>query len=165
MAFTISIGGEERPLDDEQRAELATYLVDVACSRTDFLILSNDETSEYIQCAEAYGRLVAERRDRQGAAFKQCRIVRAGASREKLPPRVAGYEGYEEREVLNVEDVERLFEEFLSGQSVGPGFGAIDVTDEHAEAAQSAEAARAAEAARGDEPMGLLRGLKRLFGG
>ena len=61
--------------------------------------------------------------------FRHYRIVREGASRERLPPRVAGYQGYEKREVLEVEEAERLFEDFLAGRRLGPGFEAFDVDD------------------------------------
>lgn len=158
MAFTISIGGDERPLTGHDRDELATYIVDVACSRAEFLILTNEKTSEYIQCADAYGRLVVERRDRRGAAFVQSRIVRKAGSREKLPPRVEGYEGYEKREVLDVEEVVRLFENFMAGAGVEGEFEAVDVTQEYAEAAQ------AEEEQRSEAAPGIFGRIKKLFG-
>lgn len=159
MAFTISIDGEERAFDEQERAELSTYIVDVACARADFLILTNDQSDEYIQCAEADRRLLVERRDRRGGSFKHYQVVREGGSREKLPPRVEGYEGYERRAVLDIEDAEGLFEEFLSGQPIGARFEALDMTDELERAAQSAGDAR------GNESKGFLGKLKKLFGG
>jgi hypothetical protein len=138
MLYTLSIGGDERPFDDGDASDLPQLIADVAHARVDFLILTNDDTGEYVQCAEAYTRLVVERHERVGDRWRQYRLCRRGGSRERLPPRVEGFEGYEQREVLDPREVAIIFADFLAGCSPSADFELMDTTDEYEEEATSA---------------------------
>lgn len=141
MAYTLNLDGVERPLNKRERANIAAFIADVASGRADFMIIREDKTKEFVQCAEAHGGVVAERKVRAGRSWQQTRIVREDGSKTRLPPRVAGYQGYEEREVLKVDEFQQIVKAFLAGEPPGDGFELVDVTRDYAAAAKAADEA------------------------
>ncbi|KIG16521.1 hypothetical protein DB30_04434 [Enhygromyxa salina] len=127
MSFTLSIEGNEQTYANQ---DLPARLADVASETIEFLILTRDTTGEYIQSTGAYGRLVVERRDQATGAWKHYRIYRRGGATRRLPARVPGYEGYPDREVLDVDDVAGLFADFVRGKPTSAGFELLDVSAE-----------------------------------
>ena len=129
MSFRLSIGGDEQPFDDDLASELSDLIVGVATGRVEFLILTREATGEYLQCAGANEALIAERRDRAAQGWAHYRLCRRGGSRERLPPAVEGYQGYEARELLDVGEVELAFEDFMAGRPPSDTFEIGDTMD------------------------------------
>ena len=127
MSYTLSIAGEEQPYTGQ---DLDDMLAEVASESIEFLILTRDASQEYTQAAGAHGRLSIEQRVRVEGAWRHSRGCRRGGSTQRLPPRVPGYEGYAERELLEVDAVAALFEAFGAGLPSAPEFEWLDVSAE-----------------------------------
>ena len=127
MSYTLSVGGEEQAYTGQ---DLGDMLAEVADESIEFLILTRDASEEYTQAAGAHGRLIVEQRVRVEGAWRHSKGCQRGASSERLPPRVPGYEGYAKRELLEIDTVAKLFEAFGEGQASAPELEWLDVSAE-----------------------------------
>ena len=127
MSYTLSIAGDEQAYTGQ---DLGDMLAEVASESIEFLILTRDASEEYTQAAGAHGRLIIEQRVRVEDAWRHSKGCRRGGSTQRLPPRVPGYEGYAERELLEVDTVASLFEAFARGQPSAPELEWLDVSAE-----------------------------------
>ena len=112
MSFTLSIAGDETPYRGQ---ELAQLLAEVAAGRVDFLILTRDSSQEYVQAAGAHGRVNVERRDHIAGEWVHVKFARRDGSLAELPPLVAGYAGFPDRELFAPDHAARVFSNFVAG--------------------------------------------------
>ncbi|MCB9596578.1 MAG: hypothetical protein H6719_27890 [Sandaracinaceae bacterium] len=124
-AHTLTLGGRDEPFRGQA---LEPLLADVAAGELDFLVLANDATGSYVQAAEAYGELIAEWRDVRPDGFTHVKLCLPGRSDARRPPKVPGYEGYLDKEILSVEDVVTIFEAFAERQAPPDFYERIDIS-------------------------------------
>ena len=131
-SLVLSLGGHERPFHelDEDFAVLLGWAAD---ETVEFLVLRDRASGAFIQAAGAHGSVTVEWQQREGDSRRHLRLCRAGlgeAGKQRRPPRVAGYSGYQERELLSVADAVAAFEAFRAGKPVPPQLEVQDISAE-----------------------------------
>ncbi len=130
--FELSLGGDVHP--NVAEADLRAILADVASEAVEFAILSEERCGWFVQAAGAHGLVTVEFQHRKADGRRQhvrlCRSGLGAAGEVRRQPRVSGFEGYLEKELLSVEDAARIFERFATALDVPAYFDRVDITDE-----------------------------------